>query len=130
MIYSIFSIGAILFSYSAMAQQQQQRVVPITIAEKTFRITYLPESQDIPTVARNFCIEQQAALGYTEANPLTTDNIAACATPVADYLTRAAAAQPPAPAPAPAGDLYTVTFSLSSLPSRPLSLILLSLCLR
>jgi hypothetical protein len=112
MIYSIFSIGAVLFSFSAMAQQQQQqqRVVPINIADKTFQITYFPETQDIPTVARNFCIEQQVALGYTEANPLTTENIGACATPVANHLTRVASASAPAPAPAPqpAGDLYTV----------------------
>jgi hypothetical protein len=49
----------------------------------------LREGQFVADIARQFCIEEQASLGYNEANPLTTANIASCVTPISTYLQNA-----------------------------------------
>jgi hypothetical protein len=110
MIRAIISLST--FGLLALAAPQQ---VQVTVGENTFQINYSPETQDIPSVARSFCIQQQVALGYSEANPLTEANIGNCIQPLANYLQQqaAAAATPAAAAPPaskpPVGELYRVS---------------------
>jgi hypothetical protein len=117
MIRAILSFSALsLFAFAAPQQ------VKVTVGENTFQINYSPETQDVPSVARAFCIQQQVALGYTDANPLTEANIGNCIQPLANYLQQQAAASAGAapaaaapPASKPVGEMYRVRIRTNSL---------------
>jgi hypothetical protein len=62
--------------------------VEVPIDGKAY-IIRLREGQFVADIARQFCIEEQTSLGFNEANPLTTNNIASCVNPIATYLQNA-----------------------------------------
>jgi hypothetical protein len=62
--------------------------VEVPIDGKAY-IIRLREGQFVADIARQFCIEEQTSLGFNEANPLTTNNIALCVNPIATYLQNA-----------------------------------------
>ncbi len=58
----------------------------VEVAGNVFEVRFRPSSEPIEQVARNFWIEQQNLLGYSETNPLTEGNIQNCVGPIARYL--------------------------------------------
>lgn len=78
--------------------------VQLDVNSNTYQVRFVPETQPVNAVARNFCISQAESLGYTPQNPLTDANLAACVNPIAAYLQRSIPQKPAAPS----GDLYAV----------------------
>ena len=58
----------------------------LTVGDNTYEIRFRPESEPVTDVARNFCIQNAATLGYTPENPLTDANLGDCVNPIANYL--------------------------------------------
>lgn len=85
------------FLQQAILKDQQEKAarnplaVRLTISGATFEVTFRPETERVTDVARNFCIRQADALGYTPEKPLTEENIGDCVNPVANYLQQQAA---------------------------------------
>ena len=55
----------------------------VTIGESQFRFTYLPTADSIKSVASEFCINNQEALGIA---PLTDETLGSCHNPIATHL--------------------------------------------
>lgn len=57
--------------------------VNVPIEDKVFQVSFLPERQSASEMANRLCVENAKTLG------ITSETLAACTNPVADYLTRA-----------------------------------------
>jgi hypothetical protein len=95
--------------------------VRVPVNGQEFEIRFRPDSEALERVAMDFCIAQQDALGYSDANPLTEANLPSCVAPIAKYLQtsviqyRQAASATAAAAAAPAAAQPPTEIRVSSL---------------